>query len=94
MRTFGLIAAILLALGVGAAGADGLRVYRENLKPDPAAPDSLAFTVAVEKAGGYTLRALVQGEAGRVFTVLLTLQPEGSGEPVELRFSFTGRGCG
>jgi hypothetical protein len=94
MRALRVLAAVLLVLAAGAAGADGLRIYRDELRPDPALPGSLAFTVTVEKAGSYTARLLVQGEAGREFPILLTLQPEEQAAAVELRFSFTGQGCG
>jgi hypothetical protein len=94
VRMFGVLAAVLFALTVGAAGAENLRVYREHLRPDPCSPDTLTFTVTVEKAGSYAVRLLVQGEEGKDHTIQLTLQPEGSDAALSLRFSFTGQGCG
>jgi hypothetical protein len=88
------VALIILAPGMGIVGAEGLRVSREQLRPDPSIPDSLVFMLTVEKAGSYMARALVQGEEGRDFTIHLTLQPEGPAAAIELRFSFTGQGCG
>ncbi len=99
MRALGLLAAFLLGLGLVAAGAEELRVDREELRSDPSAPETLLFTVAVKKAGDYAIQLMVRAVEGREYTLLLTLQPEGSAAEdssaaPSVRFTFTGKGCG
>ncbi len=99
MRVLGLLSILLFVLGLAAAGAEDLYVYRKELRSDPSAPETLVFTVTVKRAGSYTAQLLARAEEGREYTLQLTLQPEGSpaGEPdaaLNLRFTFTGQGCG
>ncbi len=99
MRALGLLAAFLLCLGLVAAGAEELRVNRQELRSDPAAPETLLFTVAVQKAGSYAVQLMARAVEGRENTLQLSLQPEGSAveDPSaapSVRFTFTGKGCG
>jgi hypothetical protein len=99
MRVLGLLAVLFFVLGLAVAGAEDLYVYRKERRSDPSAPETLAFTVTVKKAGTYAAQLLARAEEGKEYTLLLTLQPEGSpaGDAdavLNLHFTFTGQGCG
>ncbi len=97
MRALGLLAAFLLVLGLPVAGAEELRVNRQELRTDPSAADTLAFTVSVKSPGSYAVQILARALEGKEYTLLLTLQPEGLSDGdgiLNLRFTFTGQGCG
>jgi len=97
MRTLGLLSVLFFVLGLSVAAAEELRVDRQELRTDPSAPDTVAFTLTVKKAGSYAVQLLARALEGREYTLLLALQPEGSpaGDAVlNLRFTFTGQGCG
>jgi hypothetical protein len=99
MRVLNLLGAFLFGLTLVAAGAEELRVTRQEFRPDPAVPETLVFTVTVEKAGSYAAQLLVRAEEGKEHTLQLILHQEGlaaedlSAAPI-MRFSFTGQGCG
>jgi hypothetical protein len=99
MRTLGLFSILFFVLGLAVAAAEELRVNRQELRSDPSAPDTLAFTVSVKSPGSYAVQLLARALEGKEYTLLLTLQPEGSpaGDAdavLNLRFTFTGQGCG
>jgi len=97
MRTLGLFSVLFFVLGLAVAAAEELRVNRQELRTDPSAPDTVAFTLTVKKAGSYAVQLLARAQEGREYTLLLALQPEGStsGDAIlNLRFTFTGQGCG
>jgi len=93
MRVLGLLAVFFFVLGLAVAGAEELRVKRQELQPDPSAPDTLLFTVTVKKAGSYAVQLLARAQEGREYTLQLTLTGDADAV-LNLRFTFTGQGCG
>jgi len=94
MRRIPVLAVLVLASAALAAGAETLRIEREQLAADPADPSVVRFSVDIGEPGSYQLRLLVRGEAEREIRLDLALQPEAGGPTRPVHFSFTGRGCG
>jgi hypothetical protein len=83
----------VLSLFAAGAYAETLFIYGINLQKPPS-KDELSFSVTVKEAGAYQARLLVYPKSQRDYVLTLTLNPAREGEPVTIRFSFTGRGCG
>jgi hypothetical protein len=94
MRRFLVLAVLVLVLSALAAGAETLRIEKEQLAADPADPSVVRFSVDIGEPGSYQVRLLVRGESEREIRLDLALQPEAGGPARPVHFSFTGQGCG